>query len=142
MKTPPTENRRNQKAFVFGTALWFICKDPTPAKQISALCQAFKVSATLHDYFVAAGIIEKVAYGKYKAVSQFSPSFETCVNCYDAQTKKVNESKTKSKSTPELFTQEPAIVQELTVESLAQQVLKLTEIMTKLVNQTPTPTHE
>ena len=97
MKTPPTENRRNQKAFVFGTALWLICKEPTPAKRISALCQAFKVSATLHDYFVAAGVIEKVAYGKYKAVNQISPSFETCVNCYDAQTKKVNESKAKSK---------------------------------------------
>jgi len=138
MKTPPTENRRNQKAFVFGTALWFICKEPTPAKRISALCQAFKVSATLHDYFVAAGVIEKVAYGKYKAVNQISPSFETCVNCYDAQTKKVNESKAKSKPSPELFTEEPASVQELTIESLAQQVFKLTEIMNKLVNQTPT----
>jgi hypothetical protein len=136
MKTSPTENRRNQKAFLFGNALWFICKDPTPAKQISALCQAFKVSATLHDYFVAAGVIEKVSYGKYKAVSQVAPTLEICVNCYDAQkhSRKVNESKVNPKSSPEIF----ASVQELTVESLAQQVFKLTEIMNKILTQTPT----
>ena len=93
-----------------------------------------KAGNNLHDYFVAAGVIEKLAYGKYKAVSQVSPSLEICVNCYDAQTKRANQSKAKSKPSPELF---PS-VQELTVESLAKQVSKLTEIMNKLVNQTPT----
>ena len=53
------------------------------------------------------------------------------------QTQKVNECKAKSEPSPELFTQEPASVQELTIEVLGQQVLKLTEIITKLVNQTP-----
>ena len=134
MKTPPSENRRNQKAFVFGTALWFICKEPIPAKQIISLAQAFKISNSLHDHFVEAGVIEKVGYGKYRSVSKTSPSFETCVKCYDSQTKRVNQSKAKSKPSPELF----ASVQELTVESLAQQVSKLTQIMNKLVNQTPT----
>lgn len=137
MKTSLTENRRNQKAFVFGTALWFICKEPATRKKIKALAYSLTAGNNLHDYFVAAGVIQKVGYGKYKSVSQISPSFETCVNCYDAQTKKVNESKAKSKPSPELFTKEPASVQELTVESLAQQVFKLTEIMNKLVNQTP-----
>jgi len=135
MKTPPTENRRNQKAFVFGTALWFICKEPIPAKQIISLAQAFKISNSLHDHFVEAGVIEKVGYGKYRSVSKTSPSFETCVKCYDSQTKRVNQSKAKFKPSPELFTQEPASVQELTVESLAHQVLKLTEILTKFVNK-------
>jgi hypothetical protein len=138
MKTHTTESRRNQKAFVFGTALWFICKEPTPAKQILSLCQAFKISNCLHDHFVDAGVLEKVGYGKYRSVSKSSPSFETCVNCYDAQTKRVNKSKAKSASNHELFTQDAENVQELTIESLAQQVLTLTEIMTKLVNQTPT----
>jgi len=138
MKTSLTENRRNQKAYLYGTVLWFICKDPTPTKRIKALAYSMKAGNNLHDYFVAAGVIEKLDYGIYRAVSQVSPSLEICVNCYDAQTKRANQLKGKSKLTPELFTQEPASVQELTVESLAQQVLKLTEIMNKLVNQTPT----
>jgi hypothetical protein len=138
MKTSLNENRRNQKAYLYGTVLWFICKDPTPTKRIKALAYSMNAGNNLHDYFVAAGVIEKVAYGKYKAVSQVGPSLEICVNCYDAQTKRANQSKVKSKSSPELFTEEPASVQELTVESLAQQVFKLTEIMNKLVNQTPT----
>lgn len=135
MKTPQTENQRNQKAFVFGTALWFICKEPATRKKIKALAYSLTAGNSLHDYFVAAGVIEKVGYGKYKSVSKISPSFETCVNCYDAQTKRVNESKAKSKPSLELFTQEPSSAQESTVESLAQQVLKLTEILTKFVNK-------
>jgi hypothetical protein len=139
MTTLIPDNSRNQKAFVYGTALWFICKEVTQAKQLVALSQAFRMCNSIHYSFVDGGVIEKVGYGMFKSVNQTSPSFETCVKCYDAQTQKMNKSKTKSQPNQELFIQEPPSNQELTLESLAQQVLTLTEIMTKLVTQTQNP---
>jgi polyhydroxyalkanoate synthesis regulator phasin len=146
MKTPKTltyipERIKPEHIYAYGHALWALSLQQMDLGKMLQLRETFNVGRNLPDQFVEAGILKKDKKGGkiiFVANHSIPPSKEECWNCYKNQTQKVNECKAKSEPSPELFTQEPAIVQELTVESLAQQVLKLTEIMNKLVTQTPT----
>jgi hypothetical protein len=135
------ERIKPDHVYAYGHALWALSLNKVPHKNVVLLKELFTVGNNLHDRFVDSGIIKKEKIDGqtiYNANYPEMPTKEECMDCYRSQTKKINESKLKPSPRPELFTQEPASVQELTIESLAQQVLKLTEIINKLVNQTPT----
>ena len=146
MKTPKTltyipERIKPDHIYAYGHALWALSLQQMDREKMLQLRETFNVGINFPDQFVEAGILKRDKKGgKTIFIANYStpPSKEECWNCYKSQTQKVNECKAKNEPSPELFTQEPASVQELTIESLAQQVLKLTEIMTKLVNQTST----
>ena len=129
--------------YAYGHALWALSLQQLDREKMLELRKTFNVGINLPDQFVRAGILKKeVKNGKPIFIANYGtpPTKEECWNCYKNQTEYVNETKAKPEPSLELFTEEPASVQELTDESLAQQVLKLTEIINKLVNQTSTKT--
>ena len=135
------ERIKPDHVYAYGHALWALSLNKAPLEKVLKLKDVFTVGNNLHDRFVDAGIIKKEKIDKkviFNANYPEKPTIEQCMECYRAQTKRINQSRLKPENNFELFAEEPARSQELTVESLAQQVLKLTEIINKLVNQTPT----
>ena len=133
---------KHDHVHAYGHALWALSLQQLDREKMLELRKTFNVGINLPDQFVRAGILKKeVKSGKAFFIANYAtpPTKEQCWNCYKNQTEYVNESKAKPEASPELFTQEPPISQGLTVESLAHQVLKLTEIINKFVTQTQNP---
>jgi polyhydroxyalkanoate synthesis regulator phasin len=130
------ERIKPDHVYAYGHALWALSLNKASLEKVLKLKEVFNVGRNLHDRFVDAGIIKKEKVDKnviFNANYSKQPTMEQCMECYKAQTKKINESRIKDEIKPELFAEEPARSQELTIETLAEQVLKLTEIMNKLV---------
>lgn len=122
--------------YAYGHALWVLGLHELDSSKITLLKEAFTVGTNLHDEFVKADILKKEKKdGKLFFITNHStpPTKEQCWACYKKQTERVNNSKSKARYEPELFVEEPLAKPELSVESLAQQVFKLTEIMNKFL---------
>jgi hypothetical protein len=135
------ERFKRDHIYAYGHALHALSLQSMCREKMLLLKDAFNVGTSLPDEFVHAGILKKEKKdGKLFLTANHStpPTKDECWACYKNQTQRVNNSKSKPEYGPELFDEEPLAKPELSVESLAQQVFKLTEIMNKFLTQTPT----
>ena len=123
MKNPSTQ-KRSEKSFVYGTALWFICKDGTTIDKILALNKALSVSGALHHRFVEAGVISHPGRGVYKTASTSPPTIELCLACYNQRSRKINDSKVNEADSSAATIQEQAVRIKPSIGAIASHLIK------------------
>jgi hypothetical protein len=79
-------NLRDDKAYLYGQALWLISQEETPTRKIQALNMGLSVGKSLHDFYINAGMLVRVKYGVYKWSDALPcPTKAQCVAIYKAQ---------------------------------------------------------
>lgn len=79
-------NLRDDKAYIYGQALWLMSQEETPTRKIQSLNMGLSVGKSLHDFYVSAGMLVHVKYGVYKwSESVPRPTRAQCVAIYKVQ---------------------------------------------------------
>lgn len=80
-------NLKDDKAHLYGLALWLISQEETTTAKITALTVGMSVGKGLHDYYIRPGMLERVRYGVYKwSANAPRPTRQQCIDVYKSRT--------------------------------------------------------
>jgi hypothetical protein len=80
-------NLKDDKAHLYGLALWLISQEETTTAKIVALSTGMSVGKGLHDYYVNAGMLERVKYGAFRwSANAPRPTRQQCIDLYKSRT--------------------------------------------------------
>jgi len=80
-------NLKDDKAHIYGLALWLISQEETTTAKIVALTVGMSVGKGLHDYYIRPGMLQRVKYGVYKwSANAPRPTRQQCIDIYKSRT--------------------------------------------------------
>ena len=120
-------NLRDDKAYLYGQALWLISQEETTTRKIQALNTGLSVGKSLHDFYINAGMLVRVKYGVYKWSDALPcPTKAQCVAIYKAQSASITRTSIARKDRPSAKREEKLVINEKPVKKAVVKLIKKT----------------